>query len=328
MYPFKPPSSCLVLSPDYVDFDVFLNILLFYRLAGFKVFLNSDVSDPDVIVVLRREPLQIFTHYKGVVHIFDYVKESTANYADYFPSSSAIYLVSIAVPPNVPTHPFDRYLHVSGYLPVFPDIWLVRPIYKSISTPCHISNYKPMQDDSFQLQLIRLALSGHIKIFGAKWQSVSIPASPLSYLSANRLLSQSCHCFGLMYPYQRGRSLSGRMWQAPINGCYVFSEPGTNIMNCPGVIETNDYTEIIKHLPKDFTLISSQAISFWSQQTMQLALDLNLTLHTRAYRLEVLCMQFLLLKQHIVFLWDQKIVKPYDAFIVSCRSLLRRAFRR
>jgi hypothetical protein len=328
MYPFKPPPSCLVLSPDYVDFDVFLNIQLFYRLAGYRVFLNSEHAEPDLIVVLRREPLQIFTHYTGVVHVFDYVKESTAYYADYFPASSVIYLVTIAPPLQSSPDGSDRYVYVSGYLPVFPDIWLKRPISKTTSTPCHISNYKPIQDDSFQLQLIRLALSGHVRIFGARWQTVHILASPLSYLSANRLLSQSCYCFGLMYPYQRGRSLSGRMWQAPINGCYVLSESGTNIFDCPGVIEANDYFDILNHLPQDFSAVSSLAVAFWSQKTTHLASDLNLSLINRSYKQEVLRMQFLLLRQHIVFLWEQRVVKNYQITLLSCRSFLRRALRR
>ena len=117
---------------------------------------------------------------------------------------------------------------VRGYLPIIPELWQEKPFRKLRGRPLHISNYKPINNDAYQLDLVRLAQNHLIRVFGNKWDQADIPAHGVSYWQANRIIAKAFSCYGLMYPYQRGTTLSGRMWQAPLNGCFVITEVGTN----------------------------------------------------------------------------------------------------
>jgi hypothetical protein len=81
-----------------------------------------------------------------------------------------------------------------------------------------------------------------------------------------------------MYDYQIGKTLSGRMWQAPLSGCYVFTELTSNILNCPGVIEVESYKNTVKLIKtKNFEIINiPEVILFWNKHTNELADKLNL----------------------------------------------------
>jgi hypothetical protein len=68
------------------------------------------------------------------------------------------------------------------------------------------------------------------------------------------------------------------MWQAPLSGCYVFTELSSNILNCPGVIEVESYKETVNELKtKKFEKINiPEVILFWNKHTNELADKLNL----------------------------------------------------
>jgi len=320
--------QCNVFSFDYLDFDVYLNVHAFYRLAGYKVVNHSDLSCSDLVVVLRGQPFDIYSEYTGVVHVYDYVKEFSIDYSLYFPCASLIFFISINPEPSYLAPESPKLAYVSGYLPVIPEIWCRPGLRKTHAKPLHIANYKPNLDDSFQKQLIHLSRLKKITLFGSKWEKVGISTTPLSYMSANHLLARAEYCYGLMYPYQRGRSLSGRMWQAPINGCYVISEPGTNIFHCPGVIEAHDYVDVIHRLPQDSTSVSAESVAFWINRTAKLASDLQLSLCMHSLKREVRRARLLLLKQHLEFYWSIYVIKNYQVFLSSSRSFLRQVFRR
>jgi hypothetical protein len=320
--------QCNVLSFDYLDFDVYLNIQAFYRLAGYKVVRHADLSSSDLVVILRGQPTSIYSEYTGAIHVYDYVKEFSIDYSSYFPLASLIYSISIDSYPSNLDSGSRRLVRVSGFLPVIPEIWARPDLRKSISKPLHIGNFKPIPEDSYQKQLIYLSRLDEIKVFGSKWDKVGISTRSLSYKSANRLLAKAQHCFGLMYPYQRGRSLSGRMWQAPINGCYVISEPGTNIFNCPGVIEAHDYVDILHRLPGDSSSVSAESVIFWTKQTHKLARDLQLSLRLFSLKNEVQRARYLLFKQHLEFYWSLYVITSYQSFLISSRRFLSKVYRR
>lgn len=146
-----------------------------------------------------------------------------------------------------------------------------------------------------------------IKVYGAKWDRVEIVTHPCSYLSANLRLSKSLVCYGLMYPYQRGKSLSGRMWQAPIQGCIVISEKNTNFLGSPGVIEVEDYENLPSIDLQSPDVLAFQAAEFWLNQTNGLARSLNLTLNYNNLPTQVTLARLLLFINHIAFIWDQSI---------------------
>lgn len=321
----KPGLTCSILSFDYQDFDVYLNTRLFYRLAGFRVQTSLSYSSLDLLVILRGIPPHPAPEFSGVLHVFDYVRELSVDYSLYFPNASEIIYISLSSPAHL--RPSDRYVY--GYVPVFPAIWLhPRASITIDSPPVHIANYKPMNDDPYQKQLITLIQNRCVNVFGAKWERTNIKAMPLSYLSANSLLSKSSICFGLMYPYQRGKSLSGRMWQAPIQGCLVISEAATNIFDCPGIIEATHFSSgLFLSNPKPL-ILSLQASNFWSNKTLILADDLKLSLDLGRLPFEVFYSRVLLLHQHLSFCWKNYIILPvllaFSIFKSRSRSFVKK----
>jgi hypothetical protein len=292
--------SCAVVSTDYLDKDVYLNIELFYTLAGYRVYVWSQASasasrTPDLIVMLRGDPGKAWADYRGPVHVYDYVKELDVDWSDRFPHASRLERISLEGG------------DVSGYLPVFPEIWR-RSFSRKNSLPVHLSNYKPMPADTFQRDLVSLIQQGRVRVFGGRWQLIGLPSRSLSYWQANRLIAASSCCFGLMYPYQRGRSLSGRMWQAPINGCFVISEAGTNPYALPGLIEVESFG--FQEADRQFSLeecrrLSVQASVFWQNHTTNLARQLDLSLPPQLPVALIQAQRRTLVRWHLEFLWDQ-----------------------
>jgi hypothetical protein len=296
---------CSILSFDYLDYDVFINVRVFYRLAGYYVYLSLVHQETSLLVVLRGKPTRIYSEYTGIVHYYDYVREYNLDMRYFFPNASIIFSIGLNDSPTLSLTDHSVY----AYLPVFPSLWQYRSIVKSrLPHPLHLSNYKPIGSDSYQQQLLALIHSHKVLVYGGKWHNLNINATQISYLSANRLLSQATHCYGLMYPYQRGTSLSGRMWQAPIHGCYVVSEAGTNIYNVPGVIEAETFEQMFLFSSDSALSLRERATEFWLTQTINLADALNLTLDFTQLPRETLFSRFLLFRQHILFIWDKRIL--------------------
>lgn len=311
---------CSILSFDYLDYDVFLNIRIFYRLSGYRINLSSLHHDSTLVIVLRGKPSRIFSEYTGIIHFYDYVREYPLDMREFFPNATSIY--SIGLNKFDPANLLDYYIY--AYLPVFPSLWQYRSSFKRrLPHPLHISNFKPIVNDPYQKQLLTLIQSKKVLVYGGKWHTQNIKASQVSYFSANRLLSQASFCYGLMYPYQRGTSLSGRMWQAPINGCYVISEAGTNIYHAPGVIEAESFLQSYDFSREHAFLLRKSATDFWTTQTLNLADSLHLQLDFTQLAREILRSRFLLLYQHILFLWQKRIIDPLEHAKTSLIKILR-----
>lgn len=322
---FFASKHCSILSFDYLDYDVYLNIVAFYHSAGYQVSLDFDGVSSDLVVVLRGWPPHIYNDFTGIVHVYDYVKELSIDYLRFFPRAFRLFYISVTPDPARDFSATSQNTYIHGYLPVIPEIWLSFAKRKMQQKPLHIANYKPMSSDPYQSQLITLANQHLIKIYGAKWQKVGIASSSVSYWAANQLLAKSSHCFGLMYPYQRGKSLSGRMWQAPINGCVVISEAGTNIFGCPGVVESDEYLLISRDLPPS-SYIASKSITFWKEKTSLLAARLGLTLSESPDYLFIKYLRLMLFWKHILFYWHQNVVSPMMRVRSVCTSFIRRFF--
>ncbi|MFZ9753222.1 MAG: hypothetical protein ACO3B3_06695 [Cyanobium sp.] len=268
--------SCRIVSSDYLDRDVYLNICGFYEAAGFR--LIEAAGDPDLLVVLRGDNGSADQGFAGPIHLYDYVREYRVDWARRYPAARSIALISLEQPPRAPTDP--RLRHVRAYLPVIPELWTC-PSPARRGGPVHVSNYKRMPGDPFQEQLLALIRSGRVRVHGGRWELVGVRARPLSYRQANRLIAASSSCFGLMWPYQRGTTLSGRMWQAPLNGCFVFSEPGTDLLGCPGVLERPRFdadTASLAFPHERGAALAREAAAFWRSHTEAIASALGLEL--------------------------------------------------
>ena len=91
-----------------------------------------------------------------------------------------------------------------------------------------------------------------------------------------------------MYSYQRDVTLSGRMWQAPLNGCPLISEPAKLAHDIPGVFCQKDYLntkdQVPSALPKD--LVES-ARHYWETKAVSLATSLGLNYNRKKVGLVV-----------------------------------------
>ena len=269
-------------------------------MAGYQLLTSKNLIKCDLLVFFRGIPDRIYSEYRGVIHFYDYVCEHEIDLHTYFPNALEIIIISIH---NVyRAESGSRTIY--GYLPVVPALWQFKlPFTQKESISVHISNYKPLVDDPYQKQLVCRILSGKIRVYGAKWDRLKIITRPVSYLEANLKLGSSVTCYGLMYPYQRGRSLSGRMWQGPIQGCIVISEEKTNPFFCPGVIEVSDFDKDVPVSSRSVD-VAVKSADFWIEKTNQLASDLRLVLNWKDLTTEVLFCRLLLIAQHIEFLWN------------------------
>jgi len=266
--------SCRIVSSEYLDRDVYLNVRCLYAAAGYRL-QGRGGADPDLLVVLRGDQGTADRDYAGPIHLYDYVKEYRVDWAARYPASRAITWISLDQPGAIAD---PRLRHLCGYLPVFAELWRCRTRRRR-QRPVHVANYKRIPGDAFQEQLLGLIRSGLVEVHGGRWQTVGVSARPLSYLQANRLIAGRASCFGLMWPYQRGRTLSGRMWQAPLNGCFVFAEPGSDPLGCPGVLMLERFDEQAATLifaPEEGEALARQAAAFWRSHTEALAAGLGL----------------------------------------------------
>jgi hypothetical protein len=287
--------TCLIVSSDYLDLDVYLNIRAFYAAAGYRLLRTPGATSPaDLLVVLRGDNGSDHQDFPGEIHIYDYVKEYVVDWSTRYPLASLLRLITLSTSVSAPasastltakatpsqSQPADpsRLVGVDAYLPVLPALWCV-PWRRKRPRPLHLSNFKRMKGDRYQQQLLSLIQTGAVQVYGSNWQLVDVQTHPLSYWQANRLLARSGRCFGLMWPYQRGTTLSGRMWQAPLQGCFVLSERGTDILGCPGVVELESFeaTYLSRPLAPDACRqLSHEAAAFWEAHTRTLAAALGL----------------------------------------------------
>ncbi|WP_216905886.1 hypothetical protein [Synechococcus sp. CCY 0621] len=271
----SPTPRCHILSLDFQDLDVIWNVRLFYLASGYSLIREWDDPDPQLLVILRGDPGLSHQDYGGIVHVYDYVKELQVDWRSRFPHAREIRLISLLRPAVLP----EGVRWVQGYLPVIPEFWQQLPFRKRAGRPLHIANFKPMGDDPYQRDLAHLARRGLVEVHGRHWDKLGLNTHGLSYLEANRRLAGAYCCYGLMYPYQRGTTLSGRMWQAPLHGCLVISEKGTNPFGLPGLLEVERFdpdTLLSVASIRECWQIQNEATRYWQEATGELARQLDL----------------------------------------------------
>ena len=113
---------------------------------------------------------------------------------------------------------------------------------------------------------------GHFKphIWGSGWMvNNELYHGKAGLFQVSSIYSKSEFAFGLMYPFQREVTISGRFWHAPLNGCSLLSEPGLYTQKIPGIIETdysiNDITKKIER-NSDRKTLQKESQEFWEKQ--------------------------------------------------------------
>lgn len=266
--------TCLIYGQNGLDLDVTFNLKSFYEKLGFKVFFSTKLYDADLLVVTRAidKPLDLSDYNYLLIHVYDYggwdydsfISSIDPNISYVF-STSESKMLRLVEKLNFPQgHVFKAFPPV--------DIFIWAKKIKAIKYDLvHIGNLKPQQkDDEIQGRFINILRQFKPHVWGLGWDL------PMCYFhgktglfEVSKIYARSKFSLGLMYPFQRQVTFSGRFWHAPLNGCIVFSEPGIYTSNIPGIVET-DYS--INNVSKlmDFSLdrykIQDDAKKFWFNQ--------------------------------------------------------------
>jgi hypothetical protein len=266
--------TCLIYGHNGLDLDVTLNLRSFYKGLGFKVFFSEKLYDADLLVVLRAADtdIDIKPFHFSLVHVYDYGGwdyDAFVNTIDH--AITYIFCTSeVKKERLIQQLDFPKEHVFIALPPVDVNLWCnnIEQVQYEI---VHIGNFKPISNDDPIKGLFNEAIT-HFKsnVWGMGWAiDENFYHGKTGLFSVSSIYSKSKFAFGLMYPFQREVTFSGRFWHAPLNGCSVFSEVGLYTAAIPGVIET-DYSiaDLEKKLKYDVDRISIQkeAKEFWKSQ--------------------------------------------------------------
>jgi hypothetical protein len=276
--------QCVVVGFDGFDPDVLANLLLFYGACGFEVGISRAPVDCDLLVVQRgRYNNAVFDVHAGECHIYDYAAMGSSDFHLAFPNVSTC--VVIASGPRASGNTIPQHL-VQSFHPVIPALWTADTVERSGRSYdfVHIGHRKPNEASDGSLeQMDVVARSGRCHFWGLGWKDIVAPGSSTAHGHASlhdcqRIYRRAKFAFGVMYPFQRQKTISGRMWQAPLNGCMVFSEATIPGVSLPGVQVCHDYLHATMHPHPllDPLALVSEAVDYWSGVTGRLASNLGL----------------------------------------------------
>ena len=267
---------------DMYDKDVFINVRIFYARCGYR-FVGFNKKTSDLIIILRGTT-QNLTGFTGAIHVYDYVKNFKSYREIIETELPNRYLITLETGLD-----FGFNKEVRAYLPVFPKFWLnlVPKNEERNMGLTHIGSYKGL-NDSVEQGMIEFLKREEATVFGFNWLKAGIRTSGLSHYQSNRMFSKSLITVGLMYHYQRGKTLSSRAWHGPIHGCYLLSHESEEVkgLNAPGLVYTQSWEETLLRDTTSFDAkeLSSLATKFWENHTAHLALELGMSM-TRGSRI-------------------------------------------
>lgn len=295
------------------DLDVQINLSLFYSQYGAITVSKTKKSKPaELLVIMRCTSLQNYLDLDCPIHIYDYSKTinteplNSNNFKD-------VTLITL-----------DRQLITSlegnsisciySYHPVNVDFWKSRECKKNkVAEIVHIGNHKIAQmDDMVQKNFNEYVKRNNVTIYGQNWDFITSNRGPIPFYMVSKIYAKSNIAVGVMYDYQRSKTLSGRMWQGPINGCAVISEAVPDKMEIPGVIVTelnNIEIDIACKRNQNSQKIISASRDYWRTESDRLAAELNMKVsksYKHAYRKEYLKSKTGLLLRAVKFYLKKK----------------------
>ena len=266
--------TCLIYGHNGLDLDVALNIRSFYKKLGFSAFFSDKLLDADLLVVLRAvdKAIDINPFSFALVHVYDY---GGWDY-DAFVRTINQKITYIFCTSEIKRNRLIELLHFPkeqvfvALPPVEIKLWS-KKIEEVKYNIVHIGNFKPISEkDAIKERFNETIKHFKTHVWGLGWQlEKGLYHGKTGVFSVSGIYANSKFALGLMYPFQRDVTFSGRFWHAPLNGCSVFSEPGLYSTKIPGVIET-DYSieDIDKKIAKNIDRIALQnkAKEFWLNQ--------------------------------------------------------------
>jgi hypothetical protein len=277
---------CVVVGLDGFDPDVLVNLQAFYSACGFEVSVSREVLDADLIVVQRGafNPGLVFQARAAVCHLYDYVYNGVSDLHVAFPRVAQVVVIT---PSGQASGTLSPPCVVRGFHPVVPALWALRDTgNKRPYRWVHIGHRKDYPSDPWQREIQDLALHGPCHFWGRGWQALPGASSsaathlhgPASLHETQGIYRRAQRALGAMHAFQRGHTISGRMWQAPLNGCEMLTEAMLPNVHLPGVRVIGSLSEALDDRtsqPKPSKLVEA-ATAFWDAATRDLAKSLEL----------------------------------------------------
>jgi hypothetical protein len=265
----------LLYSTDGFDLDVLENQKDLYTSIGYKVIWGSRLIQCDLIVVLRCEMNDVISIPKSTPVLFlDYsgqdvltVYNNTDGKYKYCITSQKYYHDAKTIFFGHPYVSIDRYS---------------LPLSELRYDYVHIGNYKKGRwIDVLQVSFIRYCKDVGCHVWGKGWTEEDL--SRLNYYGALRpekvseIYSSSKIALGVKHNFQIGKSISGRYWHAPLNGCLLLVEDEYLVGEIPGIyLYTNSECSISREE------IQAEARVFWNKSN-ELQKELSLKLMREAH---------------------------------------------
>lgn len=240
--------TCLIYGHNGLDLDVAFNLRSFYNKIGFNSYFDTKLHSANVISIVRGVDSHI--DLRGIefeqIHVYDYGGWKYDRLVKSLPfEKSFIFTTSPDTKEDlIKTFGFPEKNIFIALPPV--DIKLFSSNLKPIKyNLIHIGNYKKIDDDIYHDRLKSIIDTLDVKVWGMNWDGHIKDNHKLKgrsgFFESSEIYSETEYALGLMYPFQREVTFSGRFWQSTLNGCFLFSESGLYSKSIPGIIET-DYT--------------------------------------------------------------------------------------
>jgi hypothetical protein len=255
------------------------NLYKLYQKLGFVVYHSRQIKICDLLVIQRGSDVNLPDNFPSTipVHIYNYVGKQIENLVNKFRDNNNPYMVLATSPELLEIDHVEKDRGLVAFPPVYPKYWINKKEHHRNKVEydlVHIGNKKTRDgtsEDKFTLALHRLVASGIVDVWGNGWENDSLGSKYHRYLTiynVGYVYSKTKIALGLMYPFQRKTTFSGRFWQAPINGAILFSEPGRYVGEIPGVFES-DMQKIDRSIMERYSRqeISEKSIKYWEMKT-------------------------------------------------------------
>lgn len=275
-------ATAVIYGQDGFDLDVVANLRAFYSRLGYSVVASRTLIPSDVLVVHRPRDVA-FPGFRdfGALHVYDYVGGSVSAMID---SVADVQSVAVVVPSGRRAAEWrERGRNVIvAPLPVIADLWEVPPVSTDTVSAVHVGNFKASYldgSDARALGFVNSVTSGRVEVWGRGWGG-RIPEAnwhgPAKLSRVSRLYASTPVALGMMYPFQRGETYSGRFWQAPLSGARLLSEVGAPGFDFPGVRtyeSASELEELLNRVPSlaERSELRRRASQYWREKTDKLA---------------------------------------------------------
>lgn len=267
-------NTCLIYGQNGLDLDVAFNLRAFYKKLGYWTVFSETLVDADLLVILRAVDSSIEnieTFQFGQIHVYDYggwKYDACIRSLDY--KKTHIFTTS----ENMKQHLINDLSFPSSQIlitfpPVEVSLWIEkrnRIRYDIV----HIGNYKKIDSsDIIREKFNQIILKYNVDVWGLGWTiQKQRYHGKAGLFRVSKIYSKSNFALGLMYPFQRNVTFSGRFWHAPLNGCVLLSEPGLYTQMIPGVIEVDYSDDSVIEMVSASVMnsdVQNQSIEFWNK---------------------------------------------------------------